>query len=126
MLTGTQIERPTAEAVSRAMQRPALNVAGETPLGMLAALLESSALLITNDTGVSHLAAAVRTPSIIVFLASDPNRWAPHDRARHRPVLGRALDDGRRQGMRVAQLVMPASDEILDEASLLLNEAYGR
>lgn len=124
VLTGTKAERSAAEAVAGAMRQPPVNLAGETSLGMLAALLERASLLITNDTGVSHLAAALRTPSVIVFLASDPDRWAPHDRVRHRPVLGKGLDDGRREGMRVSPWAVPATHEVLDEASLLLNEAY--
>lgn len=43
---------------------------GRTPLPVLAALLEHLDLLITNDTGPMHLAAAVGTPVLAIFLAS--------------------------------------------------------
>lgn len=88
VLTGTADEAPIAALVERAMRWPALNLAGRTGLGAMAAMLSRARLLVTNDTGVSHLAAALRVPSVVIFLASDPRRWAPLDRRLHR-VVGR-------------------------------------
>ena len=48
----------------------------------LAALLERSALLLTNDSGPMHLAAAVGTPLVAVFGPTNPSRTGPYsDRA---------------------------------------------
>ena len=47
------------------------------PLPQLAALLEQCALFIGHDSGISHLAAAVGTPSLLVFGPTDPEIWAP-------------------------------------------------
>jgi len=67
-------------------------VSGATTLGALAVLVDGARVVLANDTGISHLAAARRTPSVIVFTASDPARWAPANRALHRVVLAARRD----------------------------------
>ncbi|HXG39702.1 MAG TPA: glycosyltransferase family 9 protein [Candidatus Limnocylindrales bacterium] len=88
VLTGSAGERPLTRRVAAAMRAPAIDLAGSTTLDELAALLVRAELLVCNDTGISHLAAALGVPSVVVFVASDPVRWAPLDRTRHRPVSG--------------------------------------
>ncbi len=88
VLTGSVAEVELTQTVAQAMQSPALNLTGRTNLGALAALLSGARLLICNDTGVSHLAAALHTPSVVIFTGSDPARWAPLNRDRHRVVCG--------------------------------------
>ena len=86
VLTGSAGERELTAHVARCMRAPALDLAGSTDVGALAALLEIAALLVCNDTGVSHLAAAIGTPSVVVLSAPGDRRWTPLDRTRHRPV----------------------------------------
>lgn len=86
VLTGTEAEAPIIRAVAAAMRTPALDLAGPMGLGALAALLSDARLVVCNDTGVSHLAAAVGAPSVVVFLKADPERWAPADTMLHRVV----------------------------------------
>lgn len=83
VLTGSADERPLTAAVRSAMRAPALELAGHTDLGAFAALIGSFDLLLTNDTGASHLAAATRTPSVVLFGQTRPSAWAPLDRTRH-------------------------------------------
>jgi ADP-heptose:LPS heptosyltransferase len=85
-LTGTAGEAPLTRAVAMRMRAPAVDLAGRTTLGALAALLCGARLLVTNDTGVSHLAAALGVPSVVLFAPDKLDRWAPLDRERHRPV----------------------------------------
>lgn len=83
-VTGVGVEAPLTRAVMRTMRAEAADLSGRTILGAFAALLRDAALLVSNDTGAAHLAAALRTPSVVAFTASDPRRWAPLDAERHR------------------------------------------
>jgi ADP-heptose:LPS heptosyltransferase len=84
VITGTVGEHPLADAVSRAMRHPSTSLVGQTNLWTLGALIEGARLLVCNDTGVSHIAAALGTPSVVVSLGADVSRWAPLDHALHR------------------------------------------
>lgn len=46
-------------------------------MGTYAALLQRAALVVSNDTGPGHLAAAVRTPLLSVLGPTDPGLWRP-------------------------------------------------
>ncbi|MGY1771341.1 glycosyltransferase family 9 protein [Blastococcus sp. SYSU D00813] len=85
VLTGTPGETQPA-AVAAAMRAPAVDLSGATSLGGLAALLRDAAVLVGNDTGSAHLAAAVGGRSVTVFLPGDPVRWA-HRGPRHRALV---------------------------------------
>ena len=52
-------------------------LARELPLAELSGVLAASAVFIGNDSGVSHLAAAVGAPTVALFRATDPAQWAP-------------------------------------------------
>ncbi len=86
VLTGGAAERERAATVRQAMRAPALNLAGRTELGALAALLDGARLVVCNDTGVSHLAAALGVPSVVIFVEDARRQWAPLDRQRHRAL----------------------------------------
>ncbi len=109
VLTGSQDEVPLSNAVEKHMATPAINLAGKTSLGGLAALLSDTSLLVSNDTGVSHVAAAVKAPSLILFSAPDHERWAPADRKLHKVILNAAQ-------------VTPG--EVLEQAQKHLEELY--
>ncbi len=83
VLTGTAAEAARVAQVERAMAAPAVNLAGRTSLWTLGALIQGARLLVCNDTGVSHVAAALGTPSVVVSCGADVARWAPLDRERH-------------------------------------------
>jgi ADP-heptose:LPS heptosyltransferase len=77
VLTGTTDELPIVERVAAEMKNSPLIAAGKTNLGAMAALLYRSAGLISNCTGVSHVASALKVKSVIISMDGEPERWAP-------------------------------------------------
>ncbi|MBO9639106.1 MAG: glycosyltransferase family 9 protein [Siphonobacter aquaeclarae] len=87
VLTGVAAEKPLAGQVAELMQHTPVCLAGKTDLGMLAALLQSATLLLSNDTGVAHLGFALHVPSVVVYTSSSPREWGPFDTSRHRIII---------------------------------------
>jgi ADP-heptose:LPS heptosyltransferase len=86
VVTGSPGEAQLTGEIAARLPKGVHDLTGQTTLGSLAALISRAALLVCNDTGVSHVAAAVGTPSVVVASGSDVNRWAPLDRQMH-PVM---------------------------------------
>lgn len=74
---GSPDERKIVASIVKMMKFNPLNLAGETNLRDLAALISRCALFITNDTGAMHIAAALETPIVAIFGPTDPARTAP-------------------------------------------------
>jgi ADP-heptose:LPS heptosyltransferase len=123
VLTGTAAEAPLTRAVAAAMRERPIDAAGPMHLGALPALMADARLIICNDTGVSHLAAAIGVPSVVIFLAADPDRWAPLDAHRHRaiydPITCQCHAAGRTPGRACPDGITPPI--VLAEAEPLLN-----
>jgi ADP-heptose:LPS heptosyltransferase len=84
VMTGSAEEALLVRRIARDLPtRGVVDLAGQTTLGAFAALLQHARLLVSNDTGVSHVAAALRVPSIVVCCGADPRRFAPLDHALH-------------------------------------------
>jgi len=96
VITGTEGERELALEVAAHMQDEPIILSGKTSLGGVAALISRAHLLIANCTGVSHLAAALRIPSVVISMDGAPERWGPLDKYLHRTVdWTKTPDDGR-------------------------------
>lgn len=65
------------ELTARVAGRAAFDAGGRTDLPLLAAGLASCDLLVTNDSGPMHLAAAVGTPTVSLWGAGDPASTGP-------------------------------------------------
>ncbi len=78
VLTGAGDDRAVTAAVRRSMRVPAVDLAGRTTIGVLGALLRRCALYVGNDTGPTHLAAAVGVPVVAIFGPTDPAVYAPY------------------------------------------------
>lgn len=84
VLTGAANEAGLTAAVASRMRHKAIDAAAPISIGAMAALMSRSQLLISNDTGVSHIAAGLRLNSVVIFSKADIRRWAPLDPERHR------------------------------------------
>jgi ADP-heptose:LPS heptosyltransferase len=90
VLTGTANEVGLTQTIAQQVSHPVVDLAGKTDLGLLAAILKRAALLVCNDTGVSHLADALQTRSVVIFSNSEVHRWAPLDRDQHQVLASEA------------------------------------
>jgi len=70
LLTGTMAERALAFAVARDAGLPPDVLA-------LAALVRRAGRVVCGDTGIAHLATALRTPSVVLFGPRSPSLWGP-------------------------------------------------
>ena len=78
VIIGGPDERTDVAAVIGRMKTPALDLAGATTVGLLPALLSRASLLITNDSGPMHIAAAVGTPVVALFGPTSAARTGPY------------------------------------------------
>ena len=72
VLLGAPNERGVTAAVRAAAGGAGLDLAGETDVAVLAAVLARMAVVVTNDSAPMHLAAAVGVPQVAVFCATVP------------------------------------------------------
>ncbi len=82
VLTGSSDERDLTERVrSRVSQRYRSHVrlaAGTLPFPAFGALIDAANLVVTNNTGPMHMAAALKTPVVALFaLTNPPEQWGP-------------------------------------------------
>ena len=83
------VVRGPAETHTRAQCEPGVIAVEGLTLPQVAALLHDATLYLGNDSGISHLAAAVGARGVVVFGPSDPAVWAPRStrlRVVHAPV----------------------------------------
>jgi ADP-heptose:LPS heptosyltransferase len=86
IVTGTKEEADIVADVIRKMRYPAINLAGRTNLGVMGILIKNAYALISNCTGVSHMAAAFQTPSVVISMDGEPQRWGPLNKEIHRTI----------------------------------------
>jgi len=79
VLIGGPDDRADAQTVKTLVKTSSMiDVTGLTPLGLLPALLQSAAVLLTNDSGPMHVAAAVGTPVVALFGPTSATRTGPY------------------------------------------------
>jgi len=81
MLIGSAEDIAVAEAVTARAGQPIASSVGRDRPEMLPRLLARLACLVSGDTGVAHLAAAVGVPTVTLFGPTDPRLSAPRGHA---------------------------------------------
>ena len=77
IVTGKGAEKPLVEQIAKGI-RGAIALTDELSILHLGALIKKMNLLISNDTGPMHLAAALQTPTVALFGPTDPKLCGPY------------------------------------------------
>jgi lipopolysaccharide heptosyltransferase II len=72
IFTGTEPERALIEDIRGAMDAPSHSLVGCLDLAQLSALIALAPLLISNNTGPVHIAAAAGTPVVVLYALTNP------------------------------------------------------
>jgi lipopolysaccharide heptosyltransferase II len=72
VFSGNEAEIALVEHIRAAMGVPSVSFAGKQTLGELGALIELSPLLLANNTGPVHIAAALGTPVVDLYALTNP------------------------------------------------------
>ena len=88
-IIGSESERPIAEQIRDRLKRQSAVLSGQTSLETLIGVLAESSLMITNDSGPMHIAAALGIPTVAIFGSTDERVTGPcgrHTRIVKQPV----------------------------------------
>ncbi|MCG3125438.1 MAG: hypothetical protein CHACPFDD_00258 [Phycisphaerae bacterium] len=84
VLLGSPDDRAIADEIARELPSGvAVNLAGQTTLRELTAILSLSRLVLSCDSGPMHIAAALSRPLVALFGPTDPARTGPYDAEPH-------------------------------------------
>lgn len=86
-ITGATGDRHTVERIRQAMQTEGADLCGRLSLGGLAGLLARAAVVVGNDSGPLHVAAAVGAPTVGLYWCGNLINAGPVSRTRHRPLV---------------------------------------
>ena len=77
-IIGSGEDQPLGETISRAAPERCLNLCGATSLPEMIEWIRLGDLMITNDTGPMHVAAALGKPLVALFGPTEPRRTGPY------------------------------------------------
>ena len=124
VFVGGPDEEGVVDAARQAMRRAAPSLAGALTLGELAAAIRRAAVLVCNNSGPAHIAAALGTPVAVLYAQTNPQHtpWRVRAEVLARDVACRnCLRSVCPEGHH-ACLSTIAPDEVLDAALRLLAE----
>ncbi|MFL6622670.1 MAG: lipopolysaccharide heptosyltransferase II [Sulfurifustis sp.] len=76
-LFGSERDASVTGEINRLTERGCLDLAGRTTLAEAIDLLSLTTAVVTNDSGLMHVAAALRRPLVAIFGSSDPGHTPP-------------------------------------------------
>jgi ADP-heptose:LPS heptosyltransferase len=126
VITGSAEERPLVERLQARMRSPAIAAAGALSFAAFCALIEAADLVLTNNTGPMHMAAALKTPVVTLFaLTNPPLQWrpwrVPYRQLFHEVACRNCYSRACPYGHECLRLVTPAM--VVEAALELLNAA---
>jgi ADP-heptose:LPS heptosyltransferase len=92
VVTGARGEADLVDEVVAGMRSPSIGVAGRLSVGGLAALLSRCLVVVSNDTGPLHVAAAVGAATVGIYWCGNLINAGPITRSRHRPAISWRLE----------------------------------
>jgi lipopolysaccharide heptosyltransferase II len=80
---GSAEDQPLAQAIARASSQRCLDLTGKLSLPEMVECIRLSELMVTNDTGPMHVAAALGKPVVALFGPTDPSWTGPYGQLEH-------------------------------------------
>jgi lipopolysaccharide heptosyltransferase II len=77
ILVGDKGDSPVTKYITEHSKHPVIDLSGKTTILELTALLKRAKILISNDSGVLHLASYINTPVVAVFGPTDETKYGP-------------------------------------------------
>jgi predicted lipopolysaccharide heptosyltransferase III len=74
-----EMEQTHIRAIKSRLHRPIIDLSGRTDLLILTAIIEKAQLLVSVDSAPPHLAAATRTPQVVLYGPTNPFHWRPRE-----------------------------------------------
>jgi len=126
LLTITGPAEPEASRLFKELSTGAPAAATDLPIDRLAALISLASLYLGNDSGPTHLAAALCVPAIALFGPTDPAVWRPLGEnvkvIRHPSGCSPCARESRAQCKRNICMEGIPADTVLDAARALLKK----
>jgi heptosyltransferase-2 len=113
ILIASKDEADVSDHVMELSERRPIDLTGQTALGEAAEILSAVDLVISNDTGLAHVAPAVGTETLVIFGSTNPETTRPYSPLAHvlhvKPVNGKKTE-------------WPSADEVFAAAAVRLQE----
>ncbi len=126
ILLGGPADKSIAWYISNKIGGDVTNLSGEIPLDELPFLIGRLDLLITNDSGPMHIAAATKTPLIALFGPEDPELFGPYTEPEQYRILHKNPNDNHdgKKRWRPTSVNLITTEEVLAAAAQLLGSRY--